>query len=79
MLCMVSLQQCPVHFSTNVSEHFQTEWEEICWRGIRISGPELHVFAAEGVLTVSLLRQMQKSVVTTNKKLSKIWLHFNLR
>ncbi len=34
---------------------------------ISITGSEVHVFAAEGVLAVSLLRQMQKSVL---KKLS---------
>ncbi len=35
---------------------------------ISITGSEVHVFAAEGVLAVSLLRQMQKSVLTTDKK-----------
>lgn len=47
--CMMCLQQCSVHFSTNVSKHFQTEWE-IYWRGIRTTGSELHAFAVERVL-----------------------------
>ncbi len=43
---------------------------------ISITGSEVHVFAAEGVLAVSLLRQMQKSVLTTDKKVINVpWYH----